>query len=290
MDMKLGIVYPQTELHGSPEAARQIFSLVEEMGFDHIVAYDHPIGADHADRKPRLLGPYTMEHAFHDPFTLLTYAATLTRRAELFIAVLILPERQTVIVAKQATDIALFSGDRFRLGVGTGWNWVEYDAMGRDFSKRGAYLDEQIPLLRRLWTEECFSHQGTLERFERAGLVVRPRKPIPIWIGGFAEPAFRRAGRLGDGFHFAGGIRWDSNQWPRVQHHLRENGRSESDFGRNLISGEGQPDPQDAADELRRWRDAGHSHGTIQSTWFGFTSVDQHLDYFAAVAEKVRER
>lgn len=286
--MKLGLVYPQTELKGSPEAARQMFTWVEQEGFDHIVTYDHPMGAMPEDRDPPLTGGYNMNHPFHDPFTLLTFAAGLTTRAELMTGVLILPERQTVIVAKQATDLALFSGDRFRLGIGTGWNWVEYTALGREFATRGRYMDEQIGLLRRLWTEHCFSYQGSLESFERAGIVIRPRQLIPIWMGGFSEPAFRRAGRVGDGFHFAGGGRFDPSHWPRVQHHLRENDRSELAFARNLIVGAGPAGPREVAEELLRWRDAGHTHGTVDSSWRGFTSVEQHLDYYAAVAAVVR--
>lgn len=287
--MKLGIAYPQTELGGSPDAARQIISATEEMGFDHLVAYDHPIAADHANRKPRLLGPYTLEHPFHDPFTFLTYAAALTSRLELMTSVLILPERQTVVVAKQATDLSLFSGDRLILGVGTGWNWVEYQALGRDFAVRGKLLDEQVPLLRRLWTEEVFSHEGMVESFERAGMVVRPRKMIPILFGGMKEPAFRRAGRLGDGFIFAGGQYGNPyDSWERVKYHLIENGRSEKDFCRNLIVGDGPEDAQTIADELKRWRDAGHQYGTIQSTWRGLKTAEEHLEFFQEVAEKIR--
>ena len=287
--MKLGIAYPQTELGGSPQAARQIITATEEMGFDHLVTYDHPVGADHADRKPRLLGPYTLEHAFHDPFTFLTYAAALTSKVELLTSVLILPERQTVLVAKQATDVALFSDDRLILGVGTGWNWVEYQALGRDYAMRGKLLDEQIPLLRRLWSEEVISHEGLLESFERAGLVVRPRKLIPIWFGGMREPAFRRAGRIGDGFIFAGGQYGNPHEsWERVKHHLLENDRSVDDFNRNLILGEGSDDAQSIADNLKRWRDAGHQYGTIQSTWRGFKTAEEHLDFFQEVANKVR--
>ncbi len=289
--MKLGIAYPQTELGGSPEAARQIITTIEEMGFNHMVTYDHPVGADHEDREPRLLGPYTLEHPFHDPFTFLSYAAALTSRLELMTSVLILPERQTVLVAKQATDVALFSGDRFIMAVGTGWNWVEYEALGRKYAMRGKLLDEQVPLLRRLWSEEKFSHEGLVERFERAGLVPRPRKMIPIWFGGMSEPAFRRAGRLGDGFAFAGGKYGDPhNSWERVRHHLLENGRPEEDFSRNLILGDGPESAQDIADDLKRWRDAGHQYGTIQSCWRGLKTADEHLEFFQEVAEKYRQQ
>ena len=287
--MKLGIANPQTELGGSPEAARKIILGAEAMGFDHFVTYDHPVGADHADRKPRLLGPYTLEHAFHDPFTFLTYAAALTSRIELMTSVLLLPQRQTVLVAKQATDVALFSDDRFIMAVGTGWNWVEYNALGRDYAMRGKLLDEQVPLLRRLWSEEVISHEGLLERFERAGLVVRPRKMIPIWFGGMKDPAFRRAARLGDGFVFAGGKYGDPhNSWERVKHFLAENGRSDANFYRNIIVGDGPEDAQTIADELKRWRDAGHQYGTIQSTWRGLKTAEEHLEFFQDVADKFR--
>ena len=287
--MKLGIAYPQTELGGSPEAARQVITATEEMGFDHIVIYDHPVGAEHSDRDPPLTGPYTEKHPFHDPFTFLAYAAALTSRVELMTSVLILPERQTVLVAKQATDVSLFSGDRLILAVGTGWNWVEYEALGRDFASRGKMLDEQVPLLRRLWSEDVLSHEGSVERFERAGLVVRPRKMIPIWFGGMKEPAFRRAGRIGDGFAFAGGMYGNPHaSWERVKHHLVENGRAVEDFQRNLIVGDGPESAQAIADELRSWRDAGHQYGTIQSCWRGLKTAQEHLAFFQDVAEKFR--
>ena len=290
--MKLGIANPQTELGGSPEAMHTIVTSLEGMGFDHFVTYDHPMGAEHEGREPRLTGPYTMEHAFHDPFTLLMYAAALTTKLELITGVLLLPERQTVIVAKQAVDLALFSNDRFIMGVGSGWNYVEYQALGRDYRKRGRMMDEQIPLLKRLWTEKCFSHKGEVldEHFERAGLVVMPRKPIPIWMGGWSDAQFRRAGRLGDGFLFASGGKFGDayDAWEKIRASLREHGRSEDEFQCNLMVSDVNSSVEELADELKRWEDAGHQSGTIASGWRGFRSVEEHLDFCQKVAAKVR--
>lgn len=290
--MKLGLANPQTELNGSPEAATLIIKSLAGIGLDHIVTYDHPMGAEHENRDPKLAGPYTMDHAFHDPFTFLTWAAALDDKLELFTGVLLLPERQTVIVAKQAADLALFSNDRFIMGVGSGWNYIEYEALGREYRKRGKMMDEQVPLLRRLWTEKCFSYQGEVlnERFERAGLVTMPRKPIPIWFGGFSQAAYARAGRLGDGFLFADGGRFENayKAWDRVKAELEKNGRSTDDFGRSLIFGSKDDTAEEIADALKKWEDSGHQYGAMQTTWRGLRNAEEHLEFAQKVASKVR--
>src|SRR3984957_18542098 len=147
----IGVVYPQTELRGDPEAVRRIGRAVEDLGFDHLSAYDHVLGAVHADRNPPLTGPYTEHDPFHDPFVMFAYLAGITQRLQFVTGILILPQRQTVLVARQAADLDLLSGDRLRLGVGIGWNYVEYTALGQDFHARGKRLAEQVELLRRLW-------------------------------------------------------------------------------------------------------------------------------------------
>jgi probable F420-dependent oxidoreductase len=191
--MRIGAVYPQNETHGDPAAVRDIGLAVEELGYDSLLFYDHVVGAEHADREPPLWGPYTEADSFHDPFVAFGYLAAITSRIELATGVLILPQRQTVLVAQQAADADLLSGGRIRLGVGTGWNWVEYDALGMDFATRGARLDEQIALMRRLWAEPLVTVDGRFHQLERCCINPRPSRAIPIWIGGFSEPAFRRA-------------------------------------------------------------------------------------------------
>src|SRR5581483_6056407 len=150
--MKIGVIYPQTELGGDPEAVRRIGISAEELGYHHLLAYDHVLGATHA-REPKLTGPYTDKHPFHDPFVMFAHLAALTRRIEFVTGILILPQRQTGLVARQAADLDLLSGGRLRLGVGIGWNYVEYAALGQDFSTRGRRMAEQVNLLRRLWSE-----------------------------------------------------------------------------------------------------------------------------------------
>ena len=151
--MKFGVVYPQNETHGDPQALHDLGIAIESLGYDSVLFYDHVVGADHADREPPLWGPYTEKDSFHDPLVAFGYLAAITSRIELATGVLILPQRQTVLAAQQAADADLLSGGRLRIGVGTGWNWVEYDALNEEFSTRGKRLDEQIVLMRELWTK-----------------------------------------------------------------------------------------------------------------------------------------
>src|SRR4030081_3577040 len=203
--MEIGVVYPQTELRGDPDAVRRIGRAVEDLGFDHLLAYDHVLGAVHADRTPPLTGPYTEHDPFHDPFLMFAYLAAITQRIGFATGILILPQRPTALVARQAADVDLLSGGRLRLGVGVGWNPVEYEALGQDFRTRGARQEEQIELLRRLFTEPVVDFSGRFHRVDRAALVPKPARPIPIWLGGSSEVAFDRAARLANGFIFIGG-------------------------------------------------------------------------------------
>ena len=225
--MKIGVIYPQTELRGDPEAVHRIGLAAEELGYDHLLAYDHVLGATH-DREPKLTGPYTDKHPFHDPFVMFAYLAGMTQRIEFVTGILILPQRQTVLVARQAADLDLLSHERFRLGVGIGWNYVEYDSLGQDFHSRGKRVGEQISLLRRLWSEPLVDFDGTFDRIDRAALNPRPRRTIPIWFGGFADVALRRAAALGDGFIFVDGAGDALELASRMRQFLKEAGRSES--------------------------------------------------------------
>ncbi len=189
--MQIGVVYPQTELRGDPTAVRRIGRAVEDLGFDHLLAYDHVLGAVHADRTPPLTGPYTEHDPFHDPFVMFAYLAGITERIGFATGILILPQRQTALVARQAADVDLLSGGRLRLGVGVGWNHVEYEALGQDFRTRGARQEEQIELLRRLFTEPVVDFSGRFDRVDRAALVPKPARPIPIWLGGSSRGGVR---------------------------------------------------------------------------------------------------
>ena len=283
--MHIGAVYPQTELRGDPDALRRIGKAVEDLGYDYLLAYDHVLGAVHADRAPALTGPYTEHHPFHDPFVMFGYLAGITERIGFATGILILPQRQTALVARQAADVDLLSGGRLRLGVGIGWSPVEYEALGQDFHTRGAREEEQIQLLRRLFTEPIVEFSGRFDRVDRAALVPKPARAIPIWLGGYGEAAFDRAARLGDGFIFFGGSgvehAVENLTWLRSR--LRDVGRPVEDFGAEFVAV-----PNGGVDKLRadvdRWSDAGGTHLSIVTMGQGLDSVDAHIDYLAASA------
>ena len=181
--MRVGVTFPQTELGGDPGAVRAYAERVEELGYRHILIYDHVVGAD-----PQVHtgwnGPYDVYTTFHEPFVMYGYLAAVTRSLELVTGVIILPQRQTALVAKQAAEVDLLSGGRFRLGIGVGWNAVEYEALGEDFGSRGKKSAEQIELLRRLWTEQSVTFDGDFHQVTGAGIAPLPvQRPIPVWIG-----------------------------------------------------------------------------------------------------------
>lgn len=293
--MKLGVSYPQNELHGSAEALHRFGVAVEELGYDHLLMYDHVVGAVRADREPPMPErAYNEKDPFHDPLVAFAYLAGITRRIELISGVLILPQRQTVLLARQAADVALLSGGRLRLGVGLGYNAVEYHALGQNFSTRGRRMREQIPYLRRLWTGEPMTFTGEFDQIDRAALNPGPKQSIPIWYGGSSEAAFRRAAKLADGFIFGYAFRDEAVQaWRRMQELLREEGRSADGFRAlfNLLpeAPGSSPVPQ-IIDALPRLRDAGATDVTVSSARHGLTTIDQHIDFITEVrtrADKV---
>jgi probable F420-dependent oxidoreductase len=287
--MRFGMVYPQVELGGDPQAVHEIGLGVESLGFDHLLVYDHVVGAEHADREPPLWGPYTEDDPFHDPLVMFGYLAAVTSRIELATGVMILPQRQTVLVAQQAADADLLSRERVRLGVGTGWNYVEYQALGQDFASRGARLDEQIGLLRTLWAEPIVSFDGRFDHVERGCINPRPRRQIPIWVGGFAEPAYRRGGRLGDGFTFAGNVEAALEGVARVRHHLSEAGRSADDFGLELVTTRAK-NAADVVETAERWQAVGGTHLSVVTMRLGLDTAGAHLDHVRSVKEALDTR
>ena len=283
--MQIGVVYPQTELGGDPSAVRRLGRAVEDFGFDHLLAYDHVLGAVHADRTPPLTGPYTERDTFHDPFVMFAHLAGITERLGFATGILVLPQRQTALVARQAADVDLLSGGRFRLGVGVGWNYVEYEALGQDFHTRGARQEEQIKLLRRLFTEPVVDFSGRFDRIDRASLSPKPARSIPIWLGGHGEVAFERAARLADGFIFFGGT---SDQvvdsWLRLRDRVSALGRSAEDFGADwVVLSRGSVG--DLASEIDAWREAGGTHVSVDTMHRGLDSVEGHIHYLASVAD-----
>jgi probable F420-dependent oxidoreductase len=282
--MQIGVVFPQTEIGAAVEAVRTYATRVEELGFTHVLAYDHVLGADPVAHAP-WNGPYDVNTTFHEPFVLFGYMAALTS-LEMVTGVIILPQRQTALVAKQAAEVDLLTGGRFRLGVGVGWNAVEYEALGLSFETRGQRADEQIPLLRRLLTEKAVTHDGAFDRVTAAGLAPLPvQQPIPIWIGGQSPPAYRRVGRLADGWfpQVAPG--------PRLDDALAIVDAAAVDAGRDptSIGMEGRVSWTDAGteklvDQVGRWRDAGASHLSINTMNAGLGPVERHLEVLETIA------
>jgi probable F420-dependent oxidoreductase len=221
---------------------------------------------------------------FHEPFVLFGYLAGITS-LEFVTGVIILPQRETALVAKQAAEVDLLSGGRFRLGVGVGWNRVEYDALGQDFRTRGRRSGEQIELLRRLWTQQVVTHTVDDERVVAAGIAPMPlQRPIPIWIGGQSPAAYRRAGQLADGWfpQLQPGERLD-DAIRIVSKASREAGRDPASLGmEGRVTWHGDDDEVVAA--VARWRDAGATHVSINTMKAGLATVDDHLSALESVA------
>src|SRR5580704_7075363 len=197
--MRVGAVFPQTEIGGDPADVRRWATTVEDLGYDHILAYDHVLGAG-TDTRPGWQG-YTSETLFHEVFVLYGYLAAVTSRVELVTGVLILPQRQTALVAKQAAEVDVLSGGRLRLGIGIGWNSVEYEVLGPSFQDRGVRSEEQIALLRELWSTPVVTRASRWHRVDSAGINPRPAAGmIPVWLGGSADQTLRRVARIGDGW------------------------------------------------------------------------------------------
>ncbi len=283
--MQIGVVYPQTELRGDPSAVRDIGLAVERLGFDHLLAYDHVLGAVHADRERPLPGPYSELDPFHDPLVMFAFLAGITERIGFGSGVMVLPQRQTALVARQAADVDLLSGGRLRLGVGVGWNHVEYEALGYEFRGRGARQEEQIEVLRRLFTDPVVDFTGSFHRIDRVSLNPKPTRPIPIWLGGSSEVAFDRAARIADGFiFFGGGVDYTVDAWDKLRGRLRGLDRSAADFGADWVA---LPDGgvETVAVDVDAWREAGGTHISLVTMGLGLDSTDTHIDYLASVAD-----
>jgi probable F420-dependent oxidoreductase len=273
--MKIGVVFPQTEIGVDPAGIRRYVTEVESAGFDHIAIYDHVLGAS---PRPELNGPYTLADQFHEVLVLYGYMAAITSRIELATEILVLPQRETALVAKQAAQIDLLSGGRLRLGVGIGWNWVEYEALGVDFRGRGIRLEEQIELLRTLWSKPEVTFKGRYHAVGAAGLNPLPTRRIPIWIGATADVGLKRAARLADGWQSELGLgpELEANIL-RLRGYLAEEGRDPAGFG---ISGEvelGSSGIEQALQDVREWAALGATHISLTTMGHGLTGPDDHL-------------
>lgn len=286
--MRIGVVFPQTEIGADAGAVRAYAEHVEGLGFTHLLAYDHVVGAD-----PEIHvgwdGPYDVHSTFHEPLVMFGYLAAVTTSLELVSGILILPQRQAVLVAKQAAEVDLLSGGRLRLGIGLGWNAVEYEALGEDFSTRGRRCEEQVDLMRRLWTEKTLTYRGKFHHVTAAGLAPLPmQQPIPVWFGAFSPRACRRTGRLADSwFPMVGPGPQLDEALKLVRQAAIEAARDPDSIGmEGRVSWRGNV--QELVDGLRAWASAGASHVSINTMGAGLESVDDHLAALATAAEAAK--
>jgi probable F420-dependent oxidoreductase len=285
--MRIGVVFPQTELGGDPGAVRAFGLAASELGYEHIAVFDHVVGADPSVHRG-WSGPYDVHTTFHEPFVLFGYLAALTS-LELVTSVVILPQRQTVLVAKQAAEVDLLTRGKLRLGVGLGWNEVEYEALGQNFSDRGARLTEQVALLRRLWSETSVTVAGDHEHVTGAGIAPLPvQRPIPVWIGARADVALRRAGRIADGWFPMDQPGSALARSTAIVHAAAEQaGRDPAALGMEGRISLGSQNSSSINQQVAAWRDAGATHLSINTMGAGFSTVDEHIAALASASQAV---
>jgi probable F420-dependent oxidoreductase len=285
MRMDIGVVFPQTEFGNDPVAIREYAQAVEGWGFSHVIAYDHVLGAN-PDRPGGWSGPYTYKSAFHEPFILFAHMAAVTQTLGFAPGIIILPQRQTALVAKQAASLDVLSNGRLRLGVGLGWNPVEYIALAEKFSTRGRRMEEQVVLLRKLWTQPLVTFEGRWHTIPDAGINPLPvQRPIPIWFGGRVPAALRRAARLADG--------WMTNHPTPVQARealdvlfrtLDESGRDRAGFGIEARIPFGDGDVAHWETLINDWMKAGATCFSFNTMGHGFAKPGEHLKALEKIA------
>ena len=287
--MKIGVVFPQIEFGNDTAAIRDYAQTAEALGYTHILAYDHILGAN-PDRPEPWQGPYTYKDPFHEPFLLFSYMAALTHTIRFVTGILILPQRETALVAKQAAELDVLSNGRFRLGIGNGWNKVEYVAQNQDFHTRGKRIEEQVAVLRQLWQNDLVTYEGQWHHIPDAGLNPRPvQQPIPIWFGGHADAVLQRIGRIGDG--------WLPNyktaqaaqpSLAKLDGYLRENGRSRAEIGIEARISYGDGNPHTWQQLLTDWQAVGASHITLNTMYLGFDTPAKHMQALRHFAENIK--
>jgi len=293
--MRVGVVFPQTEIGPDPVAIRDYVQAAEDLGYSHLIAYDHVLGADTRFHEG-WSGGYALNDMFHEPLVVFGYMAAITKTLELVTAILILGQRQTALVAKQAAEVDILSGGRLRLGVGIGWNHVEYEALGQNFHNRGRRTEEQIPLLRALWTQEVVNFKGRWNQVTNAGINPLPvQRPIPIWMGAGGrlspvppETVLRRVARLADGwFPQFSPDETGRETVTRVREYAREEGRDPSVIGMeariNIIDG----DPEFWVNRARAWEDLGATHISVNTMRAGLESPEAHINAIRQFKEVV---
>ncbi len=288
--MQLGIVFPQTEIGSDPVVVKDFAQALEALGYRYILTYEHVLGAD--PNRPGWEGyrPYDFRDAFHEPFVLFGYLAGLTQTLEFATGILVLPQRQAPLVAKQAAQVDLLSGGRFRLGVGVGWNEAEFEGMGANFHNRGQRIEEQVQLIRQLWREPLVSFAGRYHTVNRLGLNPLPARRIPVWFGGFADIVLQRAARLGDGW-FPGGRPGPAlqAQLTRLDGYLAAEGRSRTDFGIDGRFKLKDLPPAGWEAEIEAWHQLGASHLALSTMGMGLASPQAHLNILQDLQPVVAE-
>jgi probable F420-dependent oxidoreductase len=284
--MQIGVTFPQTEIGADPSAIRDYVQAAEEAGYSHLIVYDHVLGADPTNRPG--WQKYTAQHMFHEPFVLFGYLAALTK-LELVTSVIILPQRQTALVAKQAAEVDVLTGGKLRLGVGVGWNPVEYEALGMDFHTRGRALEEQIEVLRLLWSQEVVSYQGQFHTITEAGLNPLPiRRSIPIWLGGSADILLRRVARIGDGWLPQGKPDDEMRATlERLRSYVSEVGRDPSSVGIEARVSASAGDLDELIRLTSAWRHLGATHLSLNTMDAGFKSPAEHIQAIQRYKEAV---
>ncbi|HTM10936.1 MAG TPA: LLM class F420-dependent oxidoreductase [Verrucomicrobiae bacterium] len=286
--MKFGVIFPQNEIGADPAGVRDYAQAAEALGYDHLIPYDHVVGANLASR-PGWSPPYSHKDMFHEPFVLFGYLAAVTQRIGLATGVIILPQRQTVLVAKQAAEVDVLSKGRLRLGVGIGWNHVEYEALGQNFKDRGRRSEEQIEVLRALWTNELVTFNGRWHKITDAGINPLPvQRPIPIWFGGNAEPVLKRVGRLGDGwFPLAEPGEKLREMIEKMKGYAKDAGRDPASIGIEGRVNAAGGTPEKWREAVSQWKALGATHVSINTMKAGLAHVSDHVDAIRRFREAV---
>jgi probable F420-dependent oxidoreductase len=287
--MQLGTAFPQDKTALDPGAVKTYAQAVEAMGYTFIHGGEHVLGADTTNR-PDWTGPYNVHNVWREPFPLFGFLTACTSTITLGTSILVLPLRQTPLVAKQAAEVDVLSGGRFRLGVGIGWNDVEFEAMGMDVHTRGRRSEEQVELLRALWTQEVVDFKGKWHRVDQAGINPMPvQRPIPIWFGGGeADVALKRIARLGDGWIPPGRPGPETEAMvARFRQYVRDAGRDPSSIslsGRANVAG---ATPDQWVEMYKGWETLGATHMAVSTNGAGVTSIDQHIEFLRRFKEAV---
>jgi probable F420-dependent oxidoreductase len=261
--LKIGLAIPEQLIGFDPAVLRDYAQTAEGLGFEYVTCVDHVLGATHDRREPPFPpgGIYTERSVFHEPLTLFAYLAGLTTRLGLVTAVLVLPQRQTALVAKQAAEVALLSDHRLTLGVGSGWNHVEYESLGTDFRTRGARLEDQVVLLRRMWAEPLLDVETRFHRIDRASINPRLETPVPIWFGGFSDAQQDRCARIGDGMLWTGNTSLSRRGNDTIRRRAEELGRDPDSIG--FQASIAPRDGESLYQALNAWESAGGTHATL---------------------------